>query len=337
MSAEIFQNGEWLPFVFAFLIGLSMLLYAVLDGYDLGVGLLSRNVEAEERDRMIASIGPFWDANETWLVLGVGLLLVAFPAAHGQVLTQLYLPVALMLIGLIFRGVSFDFRKKVSPEKQGRWNFSFFVGSLVVALCQGYMVGQFVIGFESGLSAQLFSAFFGLLVVAGYVLMGASWLILKTEGALQKKAISWARRSIWTMVAGALLSSLTAPFVATRIYDRMFAFPEVTLLIVMPLVSILLTLLMHAILGSLPQERDRLAWMPFAISVFIFVLGFIGLVYSFYPYIIPGRLLIVDAAAATESLGVILIGTAIVFPFLIGYTILAYWIFRGKATDLRYD
>lgn len=337
MSWEIFQNGQWLPFVFAFLIGLSMLLYAILDGYDLGVGLLSRSVDAEDRDRMIASIGPFWDANETWLVLGVGLLLVAFPVAHGVVLTNLYLPVAVMLIGLVFRGVSFDFRKKVAPEKQGRWNRNFFLGSLVVALSQGYMVGRYMIGFQDGWSGQLFAAFFGLLVVAGYTLMGACWLIMKTEDGLQKKAIHWARYAIWTMVIGALLSSLTAPFVATRIYDRMFAFPEVTLLIVMPMISVMLTLFMHYILGVLPMEKDRLAWMPFAISVSIFVLGFLGLVYSFYPFIIPGHLLIVEAAAAPESLMVILIGTAVVLPFLIGYTALAYWIFRGKSSELSYD
>lgn len=337
MNIEIFHNGDWLAYVFAFLIGLSMLLYAVLDGYDLGVGMLSNSVEPKERDRMIASIGPFWDANETWLVLGVGLLLVAFPVAHGVVLTNLYLPVAVMMIGLVFRGVSFDFRKKVPLDQQPKWNRAFFVASLVVALSQGYMVGHFVIGFQSGLSSQLFAAFFGLLVVAGYMLMGSCWLIMKTEASLQKKAVDWARKAIWIMVACALLSSLTAPFVDTRIYDRMFAFPEVTLLIVMPLVSILLTLMMHFLLKTLPLEGDRLAWMPFAISISIFVLGFLGLVYSFYPYIIPGHLLLVDAAAAPESLKIILIGTAIVFPFLIGYTALAYKIFSGKASDLSYD
>ena len=139
------------------------------------------------------------------------------------------------------------------------------------------------------------------------------------------------------MVLGAILSSLTAPFVDTRIYDRMFAFPEITLLLAMPLISIMLTLLMHFILGILPMENDRLAWMPLAISIAIFVLGFLGLVYSFYPYIIPGQLLITDAAAAPESLKIILIGTAVVLPFLIGYTALAYWIFKGKASDLSYD
>lgn len=337
MNTEIFQSGDWLPFVFAFLIGLSMLAYAVLDGYDIGVGLLSKFVGNQERDRMIASIGPFWDANETWLVLGVGLLLVAFPAAHGIVLTNLYLPVAVMMLALIFRGVSFDFRKKVAPEAQEKWNRAFFWSSLFIALSQGYMVGRFMIGFQSGLMAELFAIFFGMLVVSGYALMGACWLILKTEAELQKKAIRWARRAIYFMVAGAVLTSLIAPFVDTRIYDRMFSFPEITLLIVMPLVSLLFTALMRVILSLLPLENDRLAWMPFAISVAIFVLGFIGLVYSFYPYIIPGSLKIVDASAAPESLMVILIGTAIVFPVMVGYTILAYRIFRGKASDLSYD
>jgi len=337
MNTDVLQNGEWLPFVFAFLIGLSMLLYAVLDGYDIGVGLLSRSVNSDQRDRMIASIGPFWDANETWLVLGVGLLLVAFPAAHGVVLTNLYLPVAIMMIALIFRGVSFDFRKKVAPEGQAKWNRIFFWSSLSIALSQGYMLGRFMIGFQTGLISELFAIFFGLLVVAGYALMGSCWLIMKTEKELQKKAINWAKRAIWIMVAGALLSSAVAPFVDTRIYDRMFSFPEITLLIAMPLISVILTLLMRFILGILPLEGDRLNWMPFAISVSIFVLGFLGLVYSFYPYIIPGQLKIVEASAAPASLKVILIGTGIVLPFMVGYTALAYWIFRGKAQELRYD
>jgi cytochrome bd ubiquinol oxidase subunit II len=337
MINDLFSSGEWLPFAFAFLIGLSMLLYAVLDGYDLGVGLLSRLARGTERDRMIASIGPFWDANETWLVLGVGLLLVAFPAAHGDILTQLYVPVALMIFGLIFRGVSFDFRKKVPPEQQPLWNAAFFWGSLIVTLSQGYMVGRFMIGFQTGTASQLYAAGFALLVSAGYALMGSCWLILKTEEGLQLRAIGWARRAIWTMVAGALLTSIAAVFVNTRIYDRMLVFPEITLLLALPLISITLTLIMHFLLGALPLPGDRLAWLPFTLAVMIFVLGFIGLVYSFYPYIIPGRMRIVDAASAPESLRLILWGAAIVMPVLIGYTIFAYRVFHGKARDLSYD
>jgi len=337
MIPELIESGVWLPYTFAFLLGLSLLLYAILDGYDLGVGILTPLATHHERDRMIASIGPFWDANETWLVLGVGILLVAFPSAHGQVLTTLYLPVSMMILALIFRGVSFDFRKKVAPEKQPFWNRAFFVASLVVSLTQGYMVGRFMTGLQNGVAAELFALFFGLLVVAGYALMGSTWLILKTDGDLQRKAIRWARVSIWVMVLGAILSSPAAVFTDTRIYERMFAFPELLLLIAMPLASVALTLLMHVICGILPLERDKLAWLPFAIAISIFVLGFTGLVFSFYPYIIPGRLKIVDASAAPESLWIILIGTLVVLPFLIGYTALSYRIFRGKATDLSYD
>jgi cytochrome bd ubiquinol oxidase subunit II len=337
MIDAIADHAVWTPYAFAFLIGLAMLLYAILDGYDLGVGILSRSVGADERERMIASIGPFWDANETWLVLGVGLLLVAFPVAHGVVLGELYLPVAVMIIALIFRGVSFDFRKKVPPQKQPKWNRIFFGSSLVMALSQGYMVGRFITGLEPGWWSQLFALFFGWLVVSGYVLMGASWLVLKAEGELQQKAISWSRRAIWVMVSGAILSSLVVLFVDERIFARLFTFPEVTLLSAMPFIAVVLTLLMHFLCGVMPLPGDRLCWMPFAISIIIFVLGFVGLVYSFYPYIIPGRLLITEASAAPESLLIILIGTLFVFPFLIGYTFLAYYIFRGKAGDLRYD
>lgn len=338
MIAEFFRQGApWLPYVFAFLIGLSMLLYAVLDGYDLGVGILSSRVGPEERDRMIASIGPFWDANETWLVLGVGLLLVAFPVAHGVVLTALYLPVALMLVALVFRGVAFDFRKKVPPARKPTWDRVFFVASLGMALTQGYMVGRFVVGFQEGLASELFAIVFGFLVVAGYVLMGATWLVYKTEGALQLRAVRWSRLAIWIMVGGAIASSLSAVFIDTRIYERMFAFPELSLLIALPLVSVALTLILHFLLGVMPLPGDRLCWMPLGIAILIFVLGFVGLVYSFYPYIIPGRLRIDEASASPASLAVILAGTALVLPFLAAYTVLAYRIFRGKATDLSYD
>jgi len=337
MIKDLLHSGEWLPFAFAFLIGLSMLLYAILDGYDLGVGLLSRLAHGEDRDRMIASIGPFWDANETWLVLGVGLLLVAFPLAHGDILTHLYLPVAVMILGLIFRGVSFDFRKKVPPEKQSRWNAAFFWGSLVVTLSQGYMLGRFMLGFQEGTASQLYAVSFALLVTAGYALMGACWLILKCEDKLQQRAVKWARKAIWVMVLGALLTSATAPFVNTRIYDRMLAFPEITLLLALPLVSIALTLIMHFLLGALPLPGDRLSWLPLTIAVMIFVLGFVGLVYSFYPYIIPGRMKIVEAASAPESLRLILWGTVVVMPVLFGYTIFAYRVFHGKSRELSYD
>jgi cytochrome d ubiquinol oxidase subunit II len=337
MNPDLIASGDWLPYTFAFLIGLSMLLYAVLDGYDLGVGMLSGRAQGADRDRMIAAIGPFWDANETWLVLGVGLLLVAFPAAHGVVLGHLYLPVAFMLIALIFRGVAFDFRKKAPASQQPWWDLAFCLGSLVAALTQGWMVGRFMTGFQDGLAASLFAASFALVVVCGYLLMGASWLVIKTEGQLQRRAVRWVKAALWAMVAMALVSSVGAVFTDTRIYERMFRFPEVALLLAMPLAAMGFTALIHLLCGVLPLPGDRLNWLPFAISVIIFVLGFTGMVYSFYPDIIPGTLRIVDAAAARGSLLIILVGTVIVLPVLIGYTAFAYWIFRGKATDLHYD
>src|SRR5688572_4311052 len=157
-----------LPVVFTVLMGLAILAYVVLDGYDLGVGMLLPAADRDEQNRMVASIGPFWDANETWLVLGVGLLLVAFPVAHGVILGALYLPVAVMLIGLILRGVAFDFRAKAHDEHRGLWNAAFSFGSLVAALAQGYMIGRYILGFESGAVPHLFAAFIALSLAAGY-------------------------------------------------------------------------------------------------------------------------------------------------------------------------
>lgn len=331
------ENSEWLPYAFVFLMGLSMLIYTVLDGYDLGVGILIRYADAEEKDRMIASIGPFWDANETWLVLGVGLLLVAFPAAHGIILSNLYLPVSLMLIALIYRGVAFDFRVKVRAEKKERWNSNFFYGSLIASLSQGYMLGAYILGFEQGPAAVAFSLLVGCALSAAYVLIGASWLILKTEGELQRKAVRWARYSLYGTVAGIALISITTPMVSERIFDKWFQFPNIILLAPIPVITGALILALYFLLRELPRENDRLCWLPFVLTIGIFIMCFHGLAYSFFPYIVPGRLIIEEAAAAPESLLIIFIGALIVLPFLVGYTVLAYRIFHGKARDLSYD
>ena len=181
-----------LPLVFTALMALAMLLYVVLDGYDLGVGILLRGAGDADKDRMIASIGPFWDANETWLVLGVGLLLVAFPMAHGVILGALYLPVAAMLIGLILRGVAFDFRVKARAAHKPLWNGAFWAGSVLAAFSQGYMLGSYVLGFRDDGVGTLFAVAIGLSLVAGYALVGAGWLVVKAEGGLRAKAVGWA-------------------------------------------------------------------------------------------------------------------------------------------------
>lgn len=334
----IIDNGHWLPYTFAFLMGFAMLVYAILDGYDLGVGVLSALVPDNEKDRMIASIGPFWDANETWLVLGVGLLLVAFPAAHGVILSNLYLPVALMLIGLIFRGVAFDFRAKVPAQHKHWWNKAFFGGSFTVAFAQGFMLGDYILGFQHTLAAILFCILVGFIVVAGYSLIGACWLIMKCEKELQKKAINWAK---WTLIATAFgvgIISLTTPMVSPRIFEKWFTMPQYMYLAPIPVLTLGLILAAYSILQRLPLAGDRLCWAPFALVVGVFILCFSGLAYSFFPYIIPDQMLIVDAAAAPKSLMFILVGALIVLPFMLLYTALVYKIFHGKTTDmLSYD
>lgn len=334
---DIITSGDWLPLSFAALMGLSMLIYAVLDGYDLGVGVLIKSATDAEKDSMISSIGPFWDANETWLVLGVGLLLVAFPEAHGVILSSLYLPVAVMLIGLILRGVAFDFRVKAKTKYKHTWNNIFFAGSLMTALAQGYMLGSYILGFEKSGSAVAFSVMVGLCVVAGYCLIGATWLIMKSEGDLQKKAVRWARQALWGTLIGIALVSLATPMVSERIFERWFSFPNIVLLAPIPLITGVLVIAQEIMLRQLPKPDDRWCWTPFVITIALFVLCFHGLAYSFYPYIVPERLLITEAAAAPESLMIILVGALVVLPVLIGYTFLAYKIFHGKTRNLSYD
>ena len=195
-------NGGWLPVAFLALMGLAMLAYVILDGYDLGVGILLRRADDAQKDQMIASIGPFWDANETWLVLGVGILLTAFPLAHGVILTALYLPVALMLLGLTLRGVAFEFRAKAPAPRKALWNKIFYAGSLLATFSQGLMLGLYVTGFANTPAAWAFALLTGACVCAGYALLGAAWLIIKTEGVLQLKAVTWARASLLLTGAG---------------------------------------------------------------------------------------------------------------------------------------
>ncbi len=333
---DISQQQQWLPLVFAVLMGLSILAYVILDGYDLGVGMLMSRATDQEKDTMIASIGPFWDANETWLVLGVGLLLVAFPMAHGTILTALYIPTALMLGGLILRGVSFDFRAKAQAQLKHYWDKAFMTGSLITAVSQGYMLGIYILGLENSYSAMAFGLLTGLCLAAGYCFVGAGWLIMKTEDMLQRKAILWARRALWGTAVGMAAVSITTPLISTRIYEKWFSLPNFFLLLPIPLMTLGIIILLEVVLRKLPRPHDRYCWVPFAGSVALFLLGFHGLAYSFYPYIIPDKMTIWQAASAPESLFIILIGAAIVLPCIIAYTIFAYRVFWGKSKELNY-
>jgi cytochrome d ubiquinol oxidase subunit II len=326
-----------LPLIFAGLMGLAILIYVVLDGFDLGIGILFNFADDAEKDTMIAAIGPFWDANETWLVLAVGLLLVAFPLAHGVILTALYLPTFLLLVGLILRGVAFDFRAKVPAGRKHRWNRIFFAGSLIASLAQGYMLGVYVLGLDSGLAAMAFGALVALCLAASYAAMGAAWLIYKTEGDLQKKAVRWLRSTLVLTVLGMAAISLATPFASTRIFDKWFVWPQMLYLSPLPILSALLFIWLWRQTFHLPKENDRHSIVPFLTLAGIFALGFAGLAWSFYPYVVPDRLTIWQAASAPESLAVILVGTVFVLPIIIAYSFYSYRVFGGKAGDLTYD
>ncbi|MCC1494273.1 cytochrome d ubiquinol oxidase subunit II [Cognatishimia sp. F0-27] len=327
----------WLPLVFAALMGVSILVYVVLDGFDLGVGVLFPFADEAERDRMVASIGPFWDANETWLVLAIGILLVAFPSAHGAILTALYLPVAVMLIGLILRGVAFEFRVKAPHRWKLFWDRAFFGGSLMTSLSQGYMLGIYIMGLEITVFTTAFSAMTAIALTVAYSFIGATWLIMKTESQLQRKAVNWAKGGIWGVVLGLGAVSVASPFVSQRIFEKWFSIPEIFLLAPLPLIALGLVALLWYALRHLPARNDSFAWFPFVITIALFVLGFFGMAYSFYPFVVPDQLTIYEAASAPESLFIILVGTCFVLPMIVGYSILAYTIFRGKARDLTYD
>lgn len=332
-----FIDPFWLPVIFGGLMGLSILLYVILDGYDLGVGILTAFEPSKDRDLMVASIGPFWDANETWLVLGIGLLLVAFPLAHGLILTQLYLPVAFMLLGLVARGVAFEFRAKAEPDWKPLWDRVFFGGSLLTALTQGYMLGAYILGFDQSLGAVFFCLLAAVGLAAGYVFLGACWLIYKTEGKLQRQAAGWARYGLWATAAGMAIVSIATPLMSDRIFDRWFHLPEIIALLPIPMFSAIIFIGLAIFLARPVRSDDALSWVPLAAAGTLFVLGFIGIAYSFYPYVVPDQLTIWQAASSPEALSIILIGTLFVLPVILGYSILAHWIFRGKAALLSYD
>jgi cytochrome bd ubiquinol oxidase subunit II len=324
-----------LPVIFMGLMGLSMLAYVVLDGYDLGVGMLMPRATLAQKDIMVASIGPFWDANETWLVLGVGILLIAFPKAHGMVLGALYFPVTLMLIGLILRGVAFDFRTKAQDHHKRLWNRLFFAGSALAATSQGWMLGHYITGLQSGWVYNVFAAAIALALPAAYVLLGACWLIMKTEGELQVHAVRWAKLAWAPVVIGMGLISVATPLVSATVRERWFSMPEFIALLPIPLMTVLALLGARAMLNS-HRVLGKVCWLPFVLVIAVFVLGFFGLAYSLYPYVVIDRLTLWQAASSPAALKVILIGTCISVPAIAAYTVFSYKVFGGKATELRY-
>jgi cytochrome d ubiquinol oxidase subunit II len=324
---------EWyLPVIWAALIGTAVALYVILDGFDLGIGILFPTTRSEsERSQMMASIAPFWDGNETWLVLGGGGLWVAFPQAYAIIMPALYLPVIVMLLALVFRGVAFEFRT-VSRSKSG-WNFAFAAGSTLAAFCQGVILAGLIQGIhvENGAFAggafdwaTPFALLCGLGVVAGYALLGACWLVMKTEGPIAERARAQAKALLLAVLAFMAAVSLWTPLAFPRIFERWFSMPNFLYLWPVPLITAALA---YAAWRALERGREV---TPFVASIGLFLLGYLGLVISSYPYLVPTSLTIWQAAAVPASQIFMLIGTLVFLPLALCYTALVYWLFRGK-------
>lgn len=328
---------ETLALIFWCLLGVAVFMYALLDGYDLGVGILLSGSESE-RDRMVASIGPFWDANETWLVLAVGILLIAFPTAHSVILRELYLPALALLIGLILRGVSFDFRAKAISPLRPLWDHCFRLGSLLAALAQGYMLGRYVTGFAGGWLPVLFACLSALCVAAAYVYIGSAWLVMKTEGSLQARALRWLRLSGALTLLGLLFITAFNLLVRPEVAARWLQGTGLVLLMLLPCLGLACLWWIERAVDALYKNAacHGSARKPFFGVVGLFVLAFSALGYSYFPYVIPGKLLALDAASAAASLQFILWGVVVVLPMILAYTAFSYRVFWGKSEDLRY-
>lgn len=323
----------WLPLVWAAILAVAVTLYVILDGFDLGLGILFPFVPQEERrDVMMNTVAPFWDGNETWLVLGGGGLFVAFPKAYGVIMSGLYLPIIVMLLALVFRGVAFEFRW-VSKPKHAFWDLAFSWGSIVAAFAQGVVLGGLLQGitvvdgrFAGGTFDWLtpFAIFCGFALVAGYTLLGATWLIYKTDGELQIFAREKAKAALLFMLVATAAVSLWTPYVLPRIAERWFSWPNMLLLSPVPLLTAYAA---WKCWQGLQQEKQL---QPFASAIALFLLGLVGLVISNVPYLVPASLTVWDAAAAPSSQMFMLVGTLLMLPVILGYTVFVYWTFRGK-------
>jgi cytochrome bd ubiquinol oxidase subunit II len=325
--------SDWLPVIWTGLLGVAVALYVVLDGFDLGLGILFPAYRAEEdRDVLMNSVAPFWDGNETWLVLGGGGLFVAFPMAYGIIMSGLYLPVTIMLLALVFRGVAFEFRWVAKP-RHGFWDAAFIGGSTVAAFMQGVILGGLIDGivvkdgaFAGGILDWLkpFPLFIGVATVAGYALLGATWLILKTEGAVAEKARAMARMLLPVVLLAMAVVSLWTPFAVPRIWERWFSYPNIIYLAPIPLLTAAASYLCWRGL----ERRDDV--LPFVSAVTLFLLGFVGLAVSNMPYLVPPSVTLWQAAAHPSSQAFMLVGTLVLLPVVLGYTVFVYWTFRGK-------
>lgn len=323
----------------AFIIAFAVFMYVVMDGFDLGIGILFPTFgEGEERSQAMNAVAPVWDGNETWLVLGGGGLLAAFPLAYAIILPATYPLIIAMLLGLVFRGVAFEFRWR-DPRHERFWDFAFFAGSLVAALSQGIILGAILQGvavegraYAGGWLDWLtpYSLLTGIGVVVGYALLGSTFLVMKLTGAAEDHAFALARKTGFATLAALGAVSLATPFLARQYWERWFEWPSILFAGVVPLLTGLLFLLLWR--GIAAKKR----YLPFLCALGIFMLGMAGLGLSIWPYVVPDSITIWDAAAPARSQVFMLIGTLIVMPLILAYTAWAYWVFRGKVGEEGY-
>ncbi|WP_373084363.1 cytochrome d ubiquinol oxidase subunit II [Sneathiella sp.] len=324
-----------LPLIWAAIIAFAILAYVSLDGFDLGVGILFPFApeKLQHRDLMMNSVAPIWDGNETWLVLGGGGLLAVFPLAYAVVLPALYVPIIAMLLGLIFRGVAFEFRWRASDRNRIWWDRSFAFGSLLAAVSQGVCLGALIQGIEvadrSFAGGRLdwltpFSLLTGGALVVGYVMLGATWLVMKTEGELQIFARKFAMISGFLTMALIGLVSLVTPFLDAEYHHRWFEGGNLVFSVIVPFLLAVCAVIMFL---GLKRHHDK---RPFFAAHGIFFLCYVGIGISFYPRMVPPDLTIWAAAAPDKSLGFLLVGTVFLIPMIIAYTAYSYWVFRGK-------
>ena len=310
----------------------ALFLYVVMDGFDLGLAMLFPAMRRQDRDVMVNSIAPVWDGNETWLVLGGGAVMAGFPKAYAVLMPALYVPIILMLLGLVFRGVAFEFRAR-STRRGHWWDWAFFSGSVVAAAMQGIALGAVLQGVSVKEGAYAggwfdwltpFTLLTGAGVIVAYLLLGAGWLILKTEGHLRDDAYRMARPLLFAVLAAIVAVSLATPFLHGEYWRRWFTWPTVALAAPVPLLVGLVAL---ALIRALAARRDR--W-PFILTLALFALCFAGLGISMFPWIVPGALTIHDAAAPEKSQRFLMTGVVLMIPVILAYTGYAYWVFRGK-------
>ncbi|GAB2861713.1 cytochrome d ubiquinol oxidase subunit II [Pseudoduganella ginsengisoli] len=326
--------GIDLSIIWAIIILFGIMMYIVMDGFDLGIGILYPCFpDRHERDAIMNTVAPVWDGNETWLVLGGAGLLAAFPFAYAVILSALYLPLIFMLVGLVFRGVAFEFRFKALDHERHFWDKAFIGGSVAATFFQGVSLGAYIQGFPIHGRAfaggpldwiSPFALFCGAGLLAAYALLGSTWLIMKTEGALQEHAYRITRHLVWALLAAIAVISIWTPLIDARIAARWFSFPNLLWFAPVPL---LVAVCAWRLLRALGGRKDR---QPFIYTLALIFLGYTGLGISVWPHIVPPEISIWQAAAPSQSQGFALVGALLVIPVILAYTVWSYYVFRGK-------